>query len=111
MTFQIPHIAGESAQTNVIGMIVGGHLIVLGADPIRQLGQRPLDRGDLFLDGALFGALQIRCGSRLVLLHRCRRSLFRQPKILLDAAGQVAQVSVENPVLLIGDALEQVAIV
>ncbi len=34
-----------------------------------------------------------------------------QPQVLVDPAGQVAQVTVEDRVLLVGDALQEVPVV
>src|SRR4051812_37151274 len=84
-------------------------------DTSRQLLHLAVDRRDLLLGVAQLGARQLGSGRRMAGVRRIGGGggvlLLAEPEVLVDPAGQVPQMAVENGVLLIGDPLEQIAVV
>ena len=96
----------------MIGLVERRQFVVFGRDAVGGLAQLAVDRRDLLLHRTQFGAGQT--------VRRCRRLPLRdipccrgrcQLQILVDATGQMPQPAVEDGVLLVGDALQQVPVV
>lgn len=110
LVFERPQLLGQLGDPDVIGLVVFGELGVLCRDAFGQTGELAVECGQLFLGGPALSARHRLCWRGRFLTGLGRRTC-RELQVFVDAARQMAQLAVQDRVLLIGDSFEQIAVV